>query len=113
MVWESTLRRSIRFSHTGKLEKWPLRDADNLNLPVTMVCNNIETRICFALRGSGIASLPDFAVRDLVANGTLLPILNEFIEWQGTFHILWPASKHVSPKIRALVDFFTQRVLKP
>ncbi|MBE5683567.1 LysR family transcriptional regulator [Pantoea agglomerans] len=102
-----------RFSHTGKLEKWPLRDADNLNLPVTMVCNNIETRICFALRGSGIASLPDFAVRDLVANGTLLPILNEFIEWQGTFHILWPASKHVSPKIRALVDFFTQRVLKP
>jgi DNA-binding transcriptional LysR family regulator len=102
-----------RFSHNGKLEKWPLRDADSLSLPVTMVCNNIETRVCFALRGLGIACVPDFAVRDLVANGSLMVILNEFVEWQGTFHILWPGSKHVSPKIRALVDFLAERVLKP
>lgn len=101
-----------RFSHNGKLEKWPLRHMGDLNLPVSMVCNNIETRVCFALRGLGIACLPDYAVDQLVANGSLVPVLDEFVEWKGTFHILWPASRHVSPKIRALVDFLTPRVLQ-
>jgi len=98
-----------RFSHTGKLEKWPLRLTEDLALPVSMVCNNIETRVCFALRGLGIAWLPDFAVREGIAEGSLVSVLDEFIEWQGTFHILWPASKHPSPKIRVLVDFLTKR----
>ncbi|BCQ37280.1 MULTISPECIES: LysR family transcriptional regulator [Erwinia] len=99
-----------RFPHTGKLEKWPLRGAADLAIPTSMVCNNIETRVCFALRGLGIACLPDFACRHLVADGSLVPILGDFVEWQGTFHILWPASRHASPKIRALVDFLAARV---
>lgn len=99
-----------RFPHTGKLEKWPLRGAADLVIPTSMVCNNIETRVCFALRGLGIACLPDFACRHLVDDGSLVPILDDFVEWQGTFHILWPASRHASPKIRALVDFLAVRV---
>ncbi|BCQ47666.1 hypothetical protein ERHA55_51930 (plasmid) [Erwinia rhapontici] len=53
--------------------------------PTSMVCNNIETRVCFALRGLGIACLPDFACRHLVADGSLVPILGDFVEWQGRF----------------------------
>jgi DNA-binding transcriptional LysR family regulator len=101
-----------RFSHTGKLENWPLRLPGHLTLPVSMVCNNIETRVCFALRGLGIAWLPDFAVRALIAEGDLVSVLDEFIDWQGTFHILWPASQHASPKIRVLVDFLTAHFRK-
>lgn len=101
-----------RYPHSGKLEKWPLRGAADLVLPTTMVCNNIETRVCFALRGLGIACLPDFATRHLVEEGSLVPLLTDFIEWQGTFYILWPASRHASPKIRALVDFLAERVLR-
>jgi DNA-binding transcriptional LysR family regulator len=45
-------------------------EAENeLTLPATMVCNNIETRVCFALRGLGIAWLPDFAIREALEQG--------------------------------------------
>lgn len=101
-----------RFPHSGKLEKWPLRGATDLAIPTSMVCNNIETRVCFAKRGLGIACLPDFSIRHLVTDGSLVPLLSDYIEWRGTFHILWPASRHASPKIRALVDFLTARVFQ-
>ena len=57
-----------RFPNSGKLETWPLiRSAGEpeLQLPTSMICNNIETRLCFALQGRGIACLPDFSARRL------------------------------------------------
>lgn len=102
-----------RFPNSGKLEHWALRqqpDEPKLQLPVSMICNNIETRLCFALQGLGIAYLPDFSIRKQLADGQLLPILDDYIKRSGVFHILWPASKHPSPKVRALVDFLCARV---
>lgn len=100
----------FRFPHTGRLESWPLAEAETLSLPVSMTCNNIETRVCFALQGLGIACLPDFAIGRQIADGSLVPVLSGQVSRTGTFHILWPASKHASPKIRALVDFLAARV---
>lgn len=99
-----------RFPNSGKLEKWPLLRAGDLALPVSMVCNNIEARVCFALKGLGIACLPDFAIDPLLAEGRLVPVLDDEVARQGEFHILWPAGKQASPKIRALVDFLAARV---
>lgn len=102
-----------RFPSSGKLEPWALRQepgAAELQLPTSMICNNIETRLCFALQGLGIAYLPDFAIREPLADGRLQSILADHVERTGVFHILWPASKHPSPKVRALVDFLCARV---
>ena len=92
----------FRFPHNGKLEAWPLQLP--LQLPASMICNNIETRVCFAIQGRGIAFLPDFSIRDQLADGRLVQILPG-CERSSTFHVLWPASRHPSPKVRALVDF--------
>ena len=102
-----------RFPHSGKLEPWTLRtmpDEPELQLPISMICNNIETRVCFALQGLGIAYLPDFSIREPLADGRLQPILLDYAERSGVFHVLWPASKYPSPKVRALVDFLCARV---
>lgn len=102
-----------RFPNSGKLETWALRQAPGapeLQLPTSMICNNIETRMCFALQGLGIAYLPDFAIREPLADGRLVSILADHVERSGVFHVLWPASKHPSPKVRALVDFLSERV---
>lgn len=102
-----------RFPSSGRLEPWALRQepgAPYLQLPTSMICNNIETRVCFALQGLGIAYLPDFAIREPLADGRLLPVLADHVERAGVFHVLWPASKHASPKVRALVDFLRARV---
>lgn len=102
-----------RFPNSGKLETWGLRRAASeaeLQLPTSMICNNIETRVCFALRGLGIAYLPDFAIREPLAAGLLQPILIDQVGGDGVFNVLWPASKYPSPKVRALVDFLCAKV---
>ena len=102
-----------RFPNSGKLETWPLiRSAGEpeLQLPTSMICNNIETRLCFALQGRGIACLPDFSARRLVAEGVLRQVLPDHVKRTGVFYVLWPASRHPSPKVRALVDFLCARV---
>lgn len=105
-----------RLPHTGKLEPWALRQAPGdpeLQIPTSMICNNIETRVCFALQGLGIAYLPEFAIAELLADGRLLAVLADRVERAGVFHVLWPASRHPSPKVRALVDFLCARVFPP
>lgn len=102
-----------RFPNSGKLETWALRQTPGepeLQLPSSMICNNIETRVCFALQALGIAYLPDFAIREPLADGRLVPILTDRVERSGVFHVLWPGSKHPSPKVRALVDFLSAKV---
>lgn len=102
-----------RFPNSGKLETWPLRRAPGdpeLQLPTSMICNNIETRVCFALQGRGIACLPDFSIREYLADGRLCRVLPDHAQRTGLFHVLWPASKQPSPKVRALVDFLRARV---
>jgi len=102
-----------RYSHNGKLESWPLRlqdDDPELHLPTSMICNNIETRVCFALQGRGIACLPDFSIKQLLDSGQLQQVLPDYIDRKGVFNILWPASKHPSPKVRVFVDFLSSRM---
>ncbi|WP_321858865.1 LysR family transcriptional regulator [Paraburkholderia tropica] len=102
-----------RYPSTGRLETWALRrakDEPELALPVSMICNNIETRVCFALEGRGIAYLPDFSIREPLADGRLRAVLSSHLERPGVVHVLWPASKHPSPKVRALVDFLSAHV---
>ncbi|MDE1164928.1 MAG: LysR family transcriptional regulator [Pseudomonas sp.] len=98
---------------TGKLERWALNLAPGepeLQLPVAMICNNIETRVSFALRGLGIAYLPDFAIKQPLADGRLQPVLADWVDETNVFYVLWPASKHPSPKIRVLVDYLSEHV---
>ncbi|KER69883.1 LysR family transcriptional regulator [Burkholderia cepacia] len=102
-----------RFPRTGKLEPWELRRAagePELQLPTSMICNNIETRVGFALQGLGIAYLPAFAIEEPLSDGRLCEVLAKYAQRTGVFYVLWPASKHPSPKVRALVDFLGERV---
>ncbi|HBQ90853.1 LysR substrate-binding domain-containing protein [Alcaligenes aquatilis] len=102
-----------RFPNSGKLEPWALHratDESELTLPTSMICNNIETRVCFAVQGLGIAYLPEFSISEPLADGRLQTVLDDYAERTGVFYILWPASKHPSPKVRAFVDFLCARV---
>lgn len=102
-----------RWPNSGKLESWALRQAPGepeLQLPTSMICNNIETRVCFAQQGLGVTYLPEFAIREPLADGRLQLILEDYVEHRGVFYVLWPASKHPSPKVRALVDFLCARI---
>ncbi|MFF7107505.1 LysR family transcriptional regulator [Pseudomonas sichuanensis] len=102
-----------RFPSSGKLETWPLRrehPEQDYEIPISMVCNHVETRICFALNHRGITCLPDFSVRAALASGSLVSVLDDFIERRGSFYLLWPSGRQVPPRLRVFIDFMLERV---
>ncbi|MDY0976265.1 LysR family transcriptional regulator [Massilia sp. CFBP9012] len=104
-----------KFPSNGKFEPWPLRGAlgeAEPVLPASMVCNTTEVLIHVARDGLGIACLPDFMVRNAIASGELITVLDDFNQHQGTFRMLWPSSKHLAPKLRVFVDFMEAKLFK-
>jgi len=99
-----------RFPNSGKLEPWPFTTGEDITLPISMVCNNIETRLCFAQLGLGIACLPDFSMRDALAAGKLVTVLDTYVQQNTLFCILWPRGGYMTPKLRAFIDFLGERV---
>lgn len=102
-----------RFPSSGKLEIWPLRTPRSHTppeVPVSMVSNNAETRLCFALRGLGIACLPEFFVHDGLRDGTLRAVLDEHVASRTPLYVLWPSGRHPTPKLRAFVDYMAQHL---
>ncbi|UUC49173.1 LysR family transcriptional regulator [Pseudomonas citronellolis] len=102
-----------RFPSTGKLQKWPLRLAPGEAEPRLdggLTCNTADTLISVAGQGMGIACLPDFAVRGALADGSLVQVLAEHTEHQGSFHALWPAGRRMPLKLRVFLDFLGDRL---
>jgi DNA-binding transcriptional LysR family regulator len=58
--------------------------------------------------GEGIAMLPEFLLAQDLEKGTIVPILTKFPADPLTLFVVYPPSRHSSPKIRALVDIVTE-----
>ncbi|KAB0563786.1 LysR family transcriptional regulator [Pseudomonas palleroniana] len=102
-----------RFATTGKIMEWTLSAnpaITQLRLPTAMTLNNMEAMLMAAIDGHGIAYMPDFLAREALARGQLETVLNGHSNDQGQFWALWPSSRHLSPKIRAFVDFAAERL---
>ena len=102
-----------KFPSSGKIEAWPLPEWPALHaagLPALLNCNNVETLLHFAESGLGIAALPDFAVRAALDAGRLHSLLDTHRQHDGALLILWPSSRHLTPKLRAFIDFLATHV---
>ena len=102
-----------KFPSSGKVEAWPLPEWQALHaagLPALLNCNNVETLLHFAESGLGITALPDFAVRAALDAGRLHSLLDAHHQHDGALRILWPSSRHLTPKLRACIDFLAAHV---
>lgn len=57
-----------------------------------------------AVGGLGLARLADFIVEDDLRAGRLTPVLTEFEVTDEAIHAVYPATRHVSPKIRSFIE---------
>lgn len=48
--------------------------------------------------------------REPLASGALRTVLIDHIDAPGQFRLLWPSNRNLSPKVRVLVDFLSQRL---
>ena len=98
----------FRVPASGKLQAWPIKQepsAPDVHLPTALTCNNMEALYDAAASGLGIVCMPDFLARDALARGTLRSVLDSYLVDSGQFWVLWPSSRHLSPRVRAFVDF--------
>ena len=71
--------------------------------------NNGEVLREAAIAGQGITILPTFIIGEQIARGLLEVVLTEFISSDSAVHAVYPHSRHLSPKVRAFVDFLAGR----
>jgi DNA-binding transcriptional LysR family regulator len=64
-------------------------------------------------RGLGIAQLPDFYVEQALSEGTLVSLLGAWRYEHGAVWLVYPQSRHLSPKVRQLADFLVERLQTP
>lgn len=102
-----------RSPSTGKLRPWPFARWERqgkIILPERMSATAVDPLIELATQGMGIACLPPFAIRSEIADGRLVSILDEWVEETDQFNVLWPASRQITPKLRAFVDFMVEHL---
>ncbi len=87
------------------------RDGNGARFASTVVASTLEPLIPFGAElGRGITCVPDFAVRRQIAQGSLVSVLEEFIDYTGWFRAVWPSSRYLSPKVRVFVDFLAEHL---
>lgn len=64
-----------------------------------------------ALKGLGIVQLPDYYIRDHVQRGELITLLDNVREPDEGIWAVYPQNRHLSPKIRLLVDYLAKHLL--
>ena len=62
-----------------------------------------------ARAGVGLTMVYEFLVRDDVPRGELVPVLEEFSTPFPGFYLYYPQRRHLSPALRALVDYLRHR----
>lgn len=99
-----------RYPNSGIKAHWPLRytgqSGNSQSLPVTMICSSLEALHFTAKKGCGIACMPDFSVKEAIAQGELQTVLETHMtNTDTTFHVVWPSVRQMTPKVRVFVDY--------
>ena len=75
----------------------------------TVTANNGDALRVAALKGLGLTLLPTFIVGADLQAGNLVTVLDQYMVQKLAMHAVYPTSRHLSPKVRAFVDFLFER----
>ncbi|WP_340616048.1 LysR family transcriptional regulator [Xenorhabdus entomophaga] len=100
-----------RSPNTGIIEQWPIDSTRETNLPRSIVCNNLNARIDFALKGIGIAYLPDITIQHYLDKKLLVPILSDYSTDTIQVHVIWLHSTQYSMRQKVLINFLKKIII--
>ena len=83
----------------------------NMRVSGTVQYNSGHSLVDAALKGLGIVQLPDYYVQQYLASGALVSVLDNYREPEESIWAVYPHNRHLSPKIRLLVDYLTERLV--
>jgi DNA-binding transcriptional LysR family regulator len=62
-----------------------------------------------ALKGLGLAQLPDYYVNEFLAAGRLVSVLDEYRYKDAGVWVVYPQQRHLAPKVRLFIDFLAEK----
>ena len=101
--------------HYGQIagkNRWTLTGPEGeqtVTVQGVLCSNNGEVLLESAVRGLGIALLPQFIVESALNQGKLIAILSDYSPAPLSIEALYPTHRNLSSKIRLLVNFLRER----
>jgi DNA-binding transcriptional LysR family regulator len=102
----------LTYGHLATGNQWKLTgpDGDNwVQVRWTMCVNNAEVLRDAAVQGRGVALLPTFIAGADLQKGTLRGILTDYKAPELSLFAIYPATRHLSTKVRIFIDFLVER----
>jgi DNA-binding transcriptional LysR family regulator len=109
---ELVAHECLLYSHLATHTEWRFVDgagkAEAVRVRGRLQANSGDALRGIALGGFGIALLPTFLVGDDILAGRLVHLLPEHENPFGGVYALYPRGRHLSPKVRAFVDYLAE-----
>lgn len=104
----------ITFRYQESAHRWHFRDAEG-GLASVDVTGSIQVNNSLAIRealltGAGLTRTPTFVVGEDLKTGRLCEVLSGYESLEVSIFLLYPQRRHLSPKVRAFVDFMAARI---
>jgi DNA-binding transcriptional LysR family regulator len=103
----------LRFRRSnGALALWQLNDnSRSIEVAVTgpLIAHDFATMLAAALEGMGLAQLPEPMVREHLAAGRLVSVLEGYAPVAPGMFLYHPGKRQVLPKLRAFIDHVKSR----
>ncbi len=104
----------LYITQTTSSENWQFRRGrQDLTIKITdpqLRSNNWLAVRHAAVSGLGLARLPDFTVREEIADGRLIPLFEGLVRSDQQVQALFPRSRRMPAKMRHLLDFLAARL---
>lgn len=103
--------RCLSFANFGK-SVWKLSRGEQtaqVSVGGHLSANEATALLRAALAGGGVALQPTYLANPHLADGSLQAVLPNWTPPDMTIYALYPSRKHLSPAVRALLDFLVER----
>ena len=104
------LSEHVCLGYTGRTATWLFSTGERIKTASPLNVNNGDALRQAALVGYGIVYLPSFLLADDVRSGRLTPLLTRHTQHETNLLAVYPASRHVSPKVRAMIDWLVEEL---
>ena len=95
-------------AYRGVTDPWRFNDGQVIKTRGRFRADNGDALRHATLAGLGLAYVGTFLVADDVRAGRLVSVLADFVTRGPTLWVVYPESRHLSPKVRAMIDWLVE-----
>jgi len=109
----------IDYAHVRASELWQFENESDAGRPISVlmrsriVANNLEAMRDMAIAGLGLVLLPEYLAAGALRDGTLISALPQVKARAEAISVVYPYTRHVSPKVRGFVDHLVASFIGP